>query len=268
MIKSTDTATGPALARVVSYLDVPRSLRPQIWRELVPTWRVPSRPDRRPATTGAASPPRTVVLVPGFLASDASTAALAAAMRRAGHRVHHARLGSMNGCSEVLASELVARLDRLATQGDDRFTVIGHSRGGQIAKVAARRRPALVDGLITLGSPLTDPWGMHLSLKLLIAGMSQVSRRRGVQLGCGDAQCPFGPCSGDYFDDLGGELAAHVTFSSIYSRQDGITQWRTCLDPGARHVEVTCSHLAMAFDPAVTSQVLGLLAERPAEAAR
>ena len=173
---------GPAatLARMASYLDAPRSLRPPIWREFTPT--LPSLPARRRLASGrvTASPPRTVMLVPGFLAPDGSTAALGAAIRGAGHRTHYARLGNMNGCSEVLASKLVDRLDTLAASGGTPVTLVGHSRGGQVAKVATRRRPDLVDGLITLGSPLTDAWGMHLALKLLIATMSQARTPRGA----------------------------------------------------------------------------------------
>lgn len=258
-------ARAATLARVASYLDVPRSLRPPIWRELTPRLPSPSARRRSAPTRVEASPPRTVMLVPGFLASDESIAALRAAIRGAGHCTHHARLGNMNGCSEVLASRLVDRLDALAASGGDRVTLVGYSRGGQVAKVAARRRPDLVDGLITLGSPLTDAWGMHLSLKLLIATMSQLGRRGVFVGGCGDAECPFGACSTKFFEDLHGELPGDVPFSSIYSRRDGIVQWRTCLDPHARHVEVRCSHLAMAVDRAVSSEILRSLAQTPTE---
>ena len=33
---------------------------------------------------------------------------------------------------------------------------------------------------------------------------------------------------------------------SIYSRRDGIVDWRACLDPGAENVEVNASHIGMA----------------------
>ena len=93
---------------MTAYSDVPRSLRPPIWRELIP--RRPTRAARRREAPTAAveSPRRTVLVVPGFLAPDRTTAVLRAAIGGAGHRAHPARLGSMNGCSEVLASKLVA----------------------------------------------------------------------------------------------------------------------------------------------------------------
>ena len=104
-----------------------------------------------------------------------------------------------------------------------------------------------------------------MSLKLLIATMSQLGRR-GMSVGaCGDPECPFGACSTKFSEDLHGELAADVPFSSIYFRRDGIVQWRACLDPHARHVEVRCSHLAMAVDRAVSSEILRSLAQTPTE---
>jgi len=263
----SESSIGPvsSLARVASYLDVPRSLRPPIWRELSPRLRPPSVWRSTASTPAGAPARRTVVLVPGFLAPDETTGVLQSALRGAGHRTHHAHLGSMNGCSEVLASKLVARLDALATRGHNRFTLVGLSRGGLVGKVAARRRPDLVDGLITLGSPLTDPWGMHLSVKLLIAAMSELSRRGLDVGGCGDVECPFGECSTRFFEDLQSDLAEHVQFTSVYSRRDGIVQWRACLDPHARQVEVRSSHLEMATHPAVISEILRSLAQPPAE---
>jgi triacylglycerol lipase len=88
---------------------------------------------------------------------------------------------------------------------------------------------------------------------------------QGVRRRLRDAECPFGACSTESFEDLHGELAGDVPFSSIYSRRDGIVQWRACLDPHARHVEVRCSHLAMAVDRAVSSEVLRSLAQTPTE---
>jgi hypothetical protein len=87
--------------------------------------------------------------------------------------------------------------------------------------------------------------------------------RTGVDIGgCDDSGCPFGACTTAFANDLLGELPADVQFTSIYSRRDGIVQWRTCLDPHARHVEVRCSHLEMVLHPSVTSHVLRSLTHR------
>lgn len=248
-----------ALGRAVTYLDVPRSFTPPIWLELLPS----SPPRIRWGRIAPATVAHSVVLVPGFLAPDQTTSALAASLRVSGHRTHHAHLEAVSGCSEVLATRLVSRLEDLAATHQQPVTLIGHSRGGQLAKVAAQRRPDLVRGLITLGTPFTDPWGMHLSLKLLIAAISRAGRY-GIATGsCADRDCPFGACSTRFFDDLTSDLPPDVQFTSIYSRRDGITQWRSCLHPGAEHLEVDCSHLAMTIDPTVRSHIHRFLAEPP-----
>ncbi len=55
-------------------------------------------------------------------------------------------------------------------------------------------------------------------------------------------------------------LAADIGFTSVYSRSDGIVDWRSCLDPAAEHVEVSASHIGMAVNPQVFRAVAGALA--------
>ena len=50
-----------------------------------------------------------------------------------------------------------------------------------------------------------------------------------------------------------------VGFTSIWSRRDGIVDWRACLDPLAESVEVTTSHIGMAVDPRVIDHVVATL---------
>ena len=45
-----------------------------------------------------------------------------------------------------------------------------------------------------------------------------------------------------------------MPIKAIYSRNDGIVDWRTCPDrhtPGAVNVEVSSSHVGMGLDPTV-----------------
>jgi hypothetical protein len=46
-----------------------------------------------------------------------------------------------------------------------------------------------------------------------------------------------------------------VEFTSVFSRRDGVVDWRSCLDPQAETVEVSTSHCGMAFDPVVLDVV-------------
>ena len=51
-------------------------------------------------------------------------------------------------------------------------------------------------------------------------------------------------------------------------RRDGIVDWRGCLDPQAKTVEVRTSHLGMAFDPGVLDLVGATLAANRARRER
>ena len=50
-------------------------------------------------------------------------------------------------------------------------------------------------------------------------------------------------------------LPTSVGFASLYSRSDGVIHWRACLDPQARHVEVSSSHCGMAVNRDVFDRV-------------
>jgi pimeloyl-ACP methyl ester carboxylesterase len=253
-----DGTSRPGARDIATYLDLRRSLRPPIWRELVPDWRLARNVTDVVAIAARAARPRNVVIVPGFLATDHTSALLSRALRRSGHRVARAGLGITNGCSEVLATRLIATLERCGAEAGP-LTLIGHSRGGQLAKVAATRRPDLIETIVTLGSPLTDQWASHVGLKLLIATFSELSRH-GVDLGgCGDDQCPFGPCSVAFTRDLVGPIPDGVTFTSIFSRRDGVVQWTACRHPSARHVEVRAAHLQMGVHPDVVRAIVSEL---------
>jgi triacylglycerol lipase len=52
-----------------------------------------------------------------------------------------------------------------------------------------------------------------------------------------------------------------VGYVSIYSRSDGIVNWKACLDPGAECVEIAASHLGMAVN-AQAYQALAAALER------
>ena len=62
-------------------------------------------------------------------------------------------------------------------------------------------------------------------------------------------------------------MPAGVSFTAVYSRRDGIVDWRACVDPEAHAVEVTSSHVGMAFDPRVMDVVTDAL-RLPAHAGR
>jgi hypothetical protein len=45
----------------------------------------------------------------------------------------------------------------------------------------------------------------------------------------------------------------------VFSLDDGVIDWRACLDPQAVHIEVTATHMSMGADPVVIDLVTDLL---------
>jgi hypothetical protein len=74
------------------------------------------------------------------------------------------------------------------------------------------------------------------------------------------ADCTSGDCARLSWEQSRVRLARGVSFTSVFSRRDGMIDWRSCLDPQADAVEVTTSHLGMAFDPVVLDIVAEALA--------
>jgi pimeloyl-ACP methyl ester carboxylesterase len=94
-----------------------------------------------------------VVVLPGFLASDRTTARLRRSLDQAGFRAHGWGLGRNGGVSVDLFEQLDRQFDR---KGIDRpATLVGWSLGGVIAREYAKRRPNRVARVITLGSPFS-----------------------------------------------------------------------------------------------------------------
>jgi triacylglycerol lipase len=63
--------------------------------------------------------------------------------------------------------------------------------------------------------------------------------------------CLNGACCAESRQLLRAALAPDVAFVSVYSRSDGVVDWRACLDPRADHIEVDSSHVGMVVNAAV-----------------
>lgn len=206
-----------------------------------------------------------VVLVPGFLAGDATLALMARALRNHGHRTYRSHIRANVGCTRVAAAELEARLESIAHPRDSRVQVVGHSLGGMLARGIAVRRPDLVAGIVTLGSPMLAPAAHHVSLTRSVDVLIRLSRA-GVP-GLMSDDCVAGACARESFDEARQPVPDGVGFTAIYSRRDGIVDWRACVDPLARAVEVSASHVGMALDPRVVVEVAAALARHRAGSA-
>jgi pimeloyl-ACP methyl ester carboxylesterase len=199
-----------------------------------------------------------VVLVPGLMAGDGSLRLMSRQLRALGYRTYRSLMHANVGCTQRAADALERRVESVAERRGRKVSVVGHSLGGLLARRLAGRRPDLVDGIVTLGSPLLAPGATH---PLLLFDLKVMARLRAVGLRAVMGEdCTSGECARLAWEQTRVPLAPTVSFTSVYSRRDGIVDWRSCLDPAATTVEVATSHVGMAFDPLVLDVVSSTLA--------
>jgi triacylglycerol lipase len=211
-----------------------------------------------------------VLLIPGFLAGDDSLGIMTRWLRKTGHHTGKAGIRSNIDCSESAVTRLAERVEVLAECHEQKVAIVGQSRGGNLARVIAVRRPDLVSGIIALGSPQLNPLAVHplVAVPVLAVGALGSLGAPGLLR----HSCRNGHCCQRFWDDLQADFPKGVGYVSIYSRSDGIVDWRACLHPAASNVRVNASHCGMAAHAdtyrVVARSLAGFSDEAPARAAQ
>ncbi|WP_019203716.1 triacylglycerol lipase [Tsukamurella sp. 1534] len=196
---------------------------------------------------------RHVLVIPGLMADDRSTAPLRRLLADVGYRPHAWRLGRNVGPTGPVIDGILRRTEELAERNGEKISVIGWSLGGLFAREVANLRPEVVDRVITLGSPLsiTDRMQSRAS-----AVYDLFAHRHLADYG---------------FDEWAARRRMpDVPFTSVYTRTDGIVHHRSCLvpdGPTSENVEVYGSHCGLGANLAAAYVVLDRL-EEPVDAWR
>ncbi len=185
-----------------------------------------------------------VLVLPGYGATDASTAVLRGYVRLLGYRPLGWGLGRNRGVVPKLLPRVVERVETLAREQGAPIRLIGWSLGGYLAREAARERPQAVHRVITLGSPVIG--GPKYTA---VAG---AYRRRGIDLDAIEAEV-----------EARNRRPLETPITAIYSRSDGVVAWQACIDRHAQsveHIEVEATHLGLGLSPDVFEIVATRLA--------
>ena len=201
---------------------------------------------RSPAPAAHRAP---VLLIPGFMAGDASLTLLAGWLRRRGHIVRMSGIRINTGC----AGRELARLEEVLAAFQEPTIVIGQSRGGTLARALAARHPEMVAAVVMLGAPVLDPLAVSPSVMRTVRSVARLGDL-GMP-GVFSTECRAGDCCTDYYALLRSPLTDGMVALMIYSRSDAIVDWHACLDPSATCIEVDGSHCGMAVNARVYEEL-------------
>jgi pimeloyl-ACP methyl ester carboxylesterase len=253
---------GRSLEEIGDFLAHPTGFRPPVItavRENLSVLKVAGRllPHQREATVP--DPARVpVLLVPGFMSGDFALAPMAEELRHHGHWTARSGIAPNVGCTRELADAVERRLEQTAERTGRRVAVVGWSRGGTLGKIVTVRRPDLVASLVTLGTPNTDPLAVNATLAAQLSLITRLSAF-GVPGLLGD-DCLAGECAREVRGWLDADVPEGIPYTSVLSLDDGVVDWRACLDPQADTIEVSATHMSMGADPEVIEIVAGLVA--------
>jgi len=166
-----------------------------------------------------------VLVLPGFLAGDWTTQRLRDVIAGLGYRVETPQIFFNAGPTRQILTRMNRKLLDLADESGSTVSIVGVSLGGVLARQLALDNPEAVRCVVTLCSPIRYP---------VITPLQPFAH----------ALTPFHePAWLDRRGEIGSALPVPVT--AVYSEDDGIIDWRQCLQddaPGAMNVRVTGAH--------------------------
>jgi len=216
--------------RVLQLADIPRA---GLEMSLFP-WTLPCLLSAR---KGDGSP---VMMIPGFMGDESSFNIMKRYLNHLGYRAFTWGQGRNLGFRRGRLYRTITRIEELQQQFDQPVNLIGQSLGGIFAREIAKRRPDLIQQVITLGSPFGDPNGTTSTATKLYKTInpdvpeSHLSEEEITMI--------------DKFVE-----APPVPQTAIYSRSDGHTHWTGCVqlkakDAPAENIEVYGSHIGMSWN--------------------
>jgi pimeloyl-ACP methyl ester carboxylesterase len=186
---------------------------------------------------------RAVIVVPGFLASDSSLVLLRRWLRLVGYRPQTAGFVFNVDCADRAVERVERLTEALGATTGRRVAIVGHSRGGHLARALAARRPELVSHAISMGADLQGLFGISSPTR---AAVGIVRRGLHVTRRSRDPDCFRAHCSCGFIRDYTAEFPVDsVRLTSIYTKGDGVVRWERAIVEEADCVEVTGSHIGL-----------------------
>ncbi|MFN4112934.1 MAG: esterase/lipase family protein [Sphingomonadaceae bacterium] len=188
-----------------------------------------------------------VMVLPGFMASDRSTAPLRSLLDDLGYTPEGWGLGRNVRVDNARIAAMAERVDRLADRTGRKVSLVGWSLGGVFARELAKQAPDKVRLVISLGSPISDDRN-HTNARRLFEWLNGHEPE---------------PMQAGRFRDLG--EAPPVPTTSILTRTDGVVHWRGSVQEQGKqteNIEVIASHCGLGVNPAAVYAIADRLAQQ------
>jgi triacylglycerol lipase len=206
---------------------------------------------------------RLVLVLPGLFGNDRYLQPLRVWLGRIGYRPVQSTLRINAGCYERLSRQAEQQLLEEKRRQPGRVAVIGHSRGGMLARAIAARLQDEASHLALLGSPV----GAMLSMSQadFDQGVTPPGHRAIVDASLRarqllDPDCRFPACGCPFAVDLRRPLGPRTRVLSVYSRDDAVVPSSAGPIPGARNVEVRGTHSGLVYNRTAYQELATLLA--------
>ncbi|GMM94162.1 esterase/lipase family protein [Qipengyuania sp. MTN3-11] len=187
-----------------------------------------------------------VLVLPGFMASDVSTAPLRRLLCDLGYECAGWNLGRNVRVDNARIEAMMACVDALHERTGRPVSIVGWSLGGVFARELAKQAPEKVRLVISLGSPISDDRG-HTNARRLFEYLN--------------GHEPEPMRSGNF--RLLAE-APPVPTTSILTRTDGVVHWRGSVQADGKdneNIEVVASHCGLGVNPAAVYAIADRLAQ-------
>ena len=189
-------------------------------------------------------PAQGIIVLPGFLGSDAYNKPLVDFLNARGHTAS----GWMNGRNtgpDGMRQKMYQEIEYRVQQMGQKVTLIGHSLGGIYARELARGMPENIERVITLGSPFSGGDNATTMVGKLYWTLNKGDPRRKT------------------VDRL--KPAPKVPLTSVFTRGDGIINWKNAVQKGghqrSENIEVYGSHCGLTQNIAVWHLLLDRLSQ-------
>jgi pimeloyl-ACP methyl ester carboxylesterase len=187
-----------------------------------------------------------VLALPGFLATDISMAPLRRYLKQLGYDTYAWKLGRNLGGIASRRNALKKLLTEIHETTGRKVSIVGWSLGGVYARDLALQLPGMVRSVITLGTPFASDVRATNATRLYEALSGETVE-----------------ANSELTRAIAGDLPVPVT--SIYSRTDGIVNWRTSLVKPSATAENIEVHLASHIGIGVNAAALWAIADRLAQ---